>query len=294
VHMFARPHELQRQGDGGALEARQILGTVRLLVTGSTGFLGRRVLPLLQADPSFAEVRAWDRRQDGDLLNPNDWGRVFDRVRPERVLHMAWLKTGTDDYEFAAENLEWSRQAVAMAKSCIDGGISVVLLGSAIDSEPSSSTAASYLRAKKQLRAFVESKSPSSLITLLRPTYIFDEKAGRPRVLQEFYESNQSESFQILRPEVKRDYIHVEDVASAIALIAPRPKSGPLDIASGVSRSTAALLTSSLGVENSQHSIKELILEESASDFDLSFLYSLGWSPRVTDKYFSSVNKEVV
>jgi len=267
---------------------------VRLLVTGSTGFLGRRVLPLLQADPSFAEVRAWDRRQDGDLLNPTDWGRVLDRVRPERVLHMAWLKTGTVDYEFAAENLEWSKQTVAMATSCIDGGISVVLIGSAIDSEPSSSTETPYLRAKKHLRAFVEAKSQSSPITLLRPTYIFDERTGRPRVLKEFYESNQSESFQILRPEVKRDYIHVEDVALAVALVARQPKPGPLDIASGVGRSTAALLASSLGVEDSQHSIRELILEESASDFDLSFLYSLGWSPRVTDKYFSSVNKEVV
>jgi len=256
--------------------------------------LGRRVLPLLQADPSFAEVRAWDRRQDGDLLNPTDWGRVLDRVRPERVLHMAWLKTGTDDYEFAAENLEWYKQAVAMSTSCIDAGISVVLLGSAIDSEPSSKTEAPYLRAKRALRVFVDANSASSPITLLRPTYIFDEKAGRPRVLKQFFESNQSDSFQLLRPEVKRDYIHIEDVASAVALVARQPTAGPLDVASGVSRSTAALLASSLSAEDSQHSIRKWISEESISDFDLAFLHSLGWRPRVTNKYFSSVNKEVV
>jgi nucleoside-diphosphate-sugar epimerase len=250
--------------------------------------------PLLVADPWFTEVHLWDRKQDGDLLNPRNWDYVLNRVRPQRVLHLAWLRTGTDDYEFAAENLEWARQTINMASACLDRGISVLLLGSAIDSEPWRTTETPYVRAKKQLRAFVGEEAQSSPITLLRPSYIFDEKAGRPRVLRQFYESNQSDKFQLLNPEVKRDYIHIDDVASAVALAARQPKVGAIDIASGVNRSTAALLASSPGVRNLPHPMKNLILDESASDFELSFLYSLGWSPRVTARYFSLVDSEGV
>jgi nucleoside-diphosphate-sugar epimerase len=113
-------------------------------------------------------------------------------------------------------------------------------------------------------------------------------------VLRQFYESNQSDKFQLLNPEVKRDYIHIDDVASAVALAARQPKVGAIDIASGVNRSTAALLASSPGVRNLPHPMKNLILDEAASDFELSFLYSLGWSPRVTARYFSLVDSEGV
>jgi nucleoside-diphosphate-sugar epimerase len=96
----------------------------------------------------------------------------------------------------------------------------------------------------------------------------------------------------LLHPEIKRDYIHIDDVASAIVLAARQPRIGTIDIASGVDRSTAALLASSPGVRNLPHPMKNLILDESASDVELSFLYSLGWSPRVTARYFSLVDSE--
>ena len=61
-----------------------------LLLTGATGFIGRRLAPALEA--SWAVVRA-SRTAQGpralrlDLAEPDSLRRAFDRVRPDAVVH---------------------------------------------------------------------------------------------------------------------------------------------------------------------------------------------------------------
>ena len=59
----------------------------RVLVTGSSGFVGRHVVPLLA--PAGWDVVAV-RRTDADLRQPAQAEALVDHVRPSHVLHLAW------------------------------------------------------------------------------------------------------------------------------------------------------------------------------------------------------------
>ena len=56
----------------------------RVLVTGAGGFIGRRVVPLLER--AGHEVH----RAEGDLLDPATAPRLIESARPSHLLHLAW------------------------------------------------------------------------------------------------------------------------------------------------------------------------------------------------------------
>jgi len=59
----------------------------RILVTGATGFLGRHIVPTLQAKTDSEIVPVG--RTDFDLLNPEEPGRMLAEIKPDAVLHLA-------------------------------------------------------------------------------------------------------------------------------------------------------------------------------------------------------------
>ena len=60
----------------------------RILVTGSTGFLGRHLMPLLPGAFPGADIIGLGRR-DYDLLEPGVPARMLAELRPDCVIHMA-------------------------------------------------------------------------------------------------------------------------------------------------------------------------------------------------------------
>ena len=60
----------------------------RILVTGSTGFLGHHLMPRLKSAFPKAEIIGVGRR-DADLLEPGAPARLLRNTQPDCVVHMA-------------------------------------------------------------------------------------------------------------------------------------------------------------------------------------------------------------
>src|SRR5438132_8832189 len=117
---------------GGDSSARRRLsrfqGLMRVLVTGASGYIGRRVVSRF-AERAF-EVHAVARRSFAapkhvsihavDLLG-DDPAAIVGSVRPELLLHFAWNAT-PGEYWTTAENRQWERATNAIARAFFDRG----------------------------------------------------------------------------------------------------------------------------------------------------------------------------
>lgn len=80
-------------GDAGCYAVGCLAVSSRVLLTGSTGFLGRHTLPVLQArygDGSVCPVSS----ADYDLMEAGQVRRMFQDIRPEVVVHLAAYSGG--------------------------------------------------------------------------------------------------------------------------------------------------------------------------------------------------------
>jgi UDP-glucose 4-epimerase len=93
---------------------------MRILMTGATGFIGRRLLPLLREHEVLCLTRAPDRLDAspfakpvrGDLRNVQSWQHALDAFDPECCLHLAWENLPDYSPEQCRLNLDASLQLV--------------------------------------------------------------------------------------------------------------------------------------------------------------------------------------
>jgi hypothetical protein len=109
----------------------------KVLVTGATGFVGSKALPLLAN--RFDEVHAVSRRAEGeaggvrwrraDLLDERESAALIETVRPTHLLHLAWfVEPGT--FWTSDENSRWVEASTALARRFADcGGQRLVAAG---------------------------------------------------------------------------------------------------------------------------------------------------------------------
>jgi uncharacterized protein YbjT (DUF2867 family) len=85
---------------------------VRVLVTGSSGYIGRRVVERLEADGH--EVRPFSRRTGGDITDPASVERAAQGV--DAIVHLVAILDGSDA-QFEAVNARGPANAVAAAQA---------------------------------------------------------------------------------------------------------------------------------------------------------------------------------
>lgn len=239
-------------------------------MTGATGFIGSHVLPMLAA--RGFEVHASTRRTDapvtpgvtwhpGDLLHGAESDRLMRLVRPTHLLHLAWyVQPGA--FWAAPENVSWVAASLALLQSFHrSGGRRAVVTGTCaeydLDGGPCRegvtplAPATLYGAAKHGLHVVGEAYTRSVGMSLAwgRVFLLYGpgEPAGRlvPAITRALLLGVPA---PCSRGEQRRDFLHVVDVAAALALLVEGEVDGPVDIASGVAVPVREVVSTIAGI----------------------------------------------
>ncbi len=227
----------------------------KVLLTGATGFIGKQTIPFLLSqgyeihaltrNPHFlpASVKAYE----ADLFNAQQVAKLVSLIKPTHLLHFAWYTTPCK-YWSSEENLEWVKSSINLFQEFVaNGGKRIVVSGTCAEYEwgpeapcdeySTPLKAATLYGACKAalyqvLDAYARQKNISYSWGRIFFLYGPNEYSERlvPSIIQKLLKNEVapcSHGNQI------RDFMHVEDVASAFVALLNSEVQGAVNIASG-------------------------------------------------------------
>jgi len=225
-----------------------------VLVTGAAGFIGRHCLPYLMEKGyevhavSITPVKSvfsnihWHQV---DLMDSTQTDELFARVQPTHLLHCAWCVVGKN--WASHENFEWTQASFALIKSFVKhGGKRATIAGSCAEYDwdfgycSESLTPLSprtvYGACKQSLYILMNAFAEQNELSLAWGRIFFlygphqNPASLIPYVIQSLIKG---ETAKCSHGNQIRDFLHVEDVASAFISLLDSQVTGPINIASG-------------------------------------------------------------
>lgn len=219
----------------------------RILLTGATGLIGRHCAAALRARGH--EVISLSRSAGGnngvDLLDPVACRRAVAGAGADMLLHLAWAD-GPDRWTTPA-NLDWVAASLTLLRAFAQsGGRRAVLVGSCAEydwSQPVLSELAPlnpatlYGAAKARLGQLALAAAPALGLSVAwaRPFFVYgpDEPAGR--LFGDLIRGLAAgQPVDCTDGEQRRDFLHVDDLAQALAALLASPVEGAVNVGSGV------------------------------------------------------------
>jgi nucleoside-diphosphate-sugar epimerase len=281
--------------------------TARVLVTGATGFIGRQTLAPL-GELGF-DVHVVGRRppddptvtfHSGDLFDRDATAGIVRKVKASHFLHLAW-DTEPGRFWNSPLNLDWVGASLATLRVFVEaGGKRAVLAGTCAEyrwggdqplDEKRSELAPSTLYgvSKDALRrvAFAYAETTSLSMAWGRIFFLYgpQEKTGR-LVSDAIQALGSGQPFDTTDGRQLRDFMHVEDVARAFAVLLASDVRGAVNIAAGQAVAVRSVLEA-IARETGAHGMLRLgvrprpaddpLVIEAASD---RLRYEVGFTPR--------------
>lgn len=227
----------------------------KVLVTGASGFVGRHTLePLKQrgfevhgvASTTSAFAQNGVTWHYGNLLDNSFVRAVFEKVRPTHLLNLAWyIIPGNNDQ--SSDNFRWVQSWIEclLAMQDIGGGRAVSTgtcaeydwsYGTLKESQTPLAAFSHYARSKKIMGEIHETIRESAGFSgaWARPFFVYGphENPGRfvPSVIRALLKSEEA---LCTEGKHRRDYIHVQDTADALAAILDSDMQGAVNIGTG-------------------------------------------------------------
>ncbi len=208
----------------------------RFLVTGATGFIGSAIVRRL-AEEQHDVV---DRRIDLLAASDEELARFVADAGASHCIHCAWY-TGNTDYLVHPVNREWLAASLRLVRAC--AGIRFVGLGTCLEYDLSGggpcvedqtplTPQALYARCKRDLyEALVELGGDFSWSRIFF-AYGPGDRSGRliPGMIERF---SRGEAAGPTYGGLRRDYIHVDDLAGQIVRIATSRVRGAVNTGTG-------------------------------------------------------------
>ncbi len=229
----------------------------RVLLTGASGFVGRPLLrSLLDAGEEVHALsipgvpvpeEAGVRWHQVDLLDSASVSRTLAELCPERLVHLAWY-VAHGSYWSSPENARWVAASLDLLRAFVEtGGRRAVLVGSCAEYEwgmeadldergSALAPATLYGACKDGLRRVAEAYAGEVGLELAWARLFFlygpHEQSARlvPAVIRALLVGERVETSAGTQV---RDFMHVDDVAAALAALLTSEVLGPVNIASG-------------------------------------------------------------
>lgn len=285
---------------------------MRILLTGGTGFIGRHVIDRLTVggDEVVAVRRPRPSRdhprdeqgvlwQDCALDDTATLRTLFRRTKPDVCLHLAWL-TDTSSYCSSPQNIDLLTASLGLVAVAGEEGCSRFIgvgtcaeyesLPGPLQEDSRVNPQTLYGASKLALRYLGKhlSEHAGMQFAWSRIFYVYGPREDRRRVVPAVVNALlDGRIFAATTGEQVRDFLHVEDVASALVSLCYSSEQGVFNIASGQSTTVRSMLTMIAHEMNAPHGISFGAVTKHTFDppfvvGDSSRLQSLGWQPRHT------------
>ncbi len=216
----------------------------RVLVTGATGFIGRRAVAALEAAGHDVHAVA---RPAVDLLAPGAAEALVSEAEATDLLHLAWYAEPGAFWR-SPENVRWVEASLALLRAFADaGGRRATLVGTCAEYDWAHgfcsegvtplAPATLYGRSKHGLHTVASGLAAERGLSLAWARVFFLYGPGEhPARLVATLVSRllRGEPAEISEGTQLRDFLHVDDVAGALVAIAGSGVEGAVNVGSGV------------------------------------------------------------
>jgi len=255
---------------------------MKILLTGGTGFIGRPVRQTLKERGLDFTLAVYEHdpqlpRLEGDcdvalvnLLSEKSRSELMRQVKPDTLLHLAWYAEPNNFWQ-SPLNMDWLQASLGLFKLFAEqGGKRCLMTGTCAEydwrggghfNEDTTPIAPGtfYGQAKDALRRACQGYAAVAGLSFLWCRLFWPYGPGEPegRLFSSLVKDwREGRTATCRAGNLKRDYLHVDDIAEALVTAAFSRQEGVMNVASGRSVALghlARLLAESLGKQESLH-----------------------------------------